>query len=309
MSWECQSDVRTIVTKDYEFGNGRRADHVIAMVRRVEVNERRRRILAAVQERGLISLREAADLVGTSEVTVRRDLRLLSDQGLLRRTHGGAATAQASFPEPTYLEKARQAAGEKESIAEAAAELVPDGVAIALGAGTTTLALARRLVDRQELTIVTTSLLVCQALLEAPGVSVLVSGGSLRRSTHALIGPLAEHALTGLHVDTLFVSGNGLSALRGLSTPDVLTAAVDKRLADTAARIVVLADHTKVGVEAVTQTVPASAIDLVITDALADADEVQRLRDAGVEVIVVGRVPDGSSPDVARQPDFVPAPG
>jgi DeoR/GlpR family transcriptional regulator of sugar metabolism len=279
------------------------------MVRRVEVHERRRRILAAVQERGMISLREAADLVGTSEVTVRRDLRLLSDQGLLRRTHGGAATAQSSSREPTYLEKAREAADEKAQIAAAAAELVPNGAAIALGAGTTTLALARCLVDRQDLTIVTTSLLVCQALLEAPGVSVLVSGGSLRRSTHALIGPLAEQALRGLHVDTLFLSGNGLSALRGLSTPDVLAAAVDQRLADTAARIVVLADHTKVGVEAVTQTVPTRAIDLLITDARADAAELQRLRDAGVEVTVVSADPGSSSPSVARQRGAVPSLG
>ena len=239
----------------------------------------------------MINLREAALLVGASEVTVRRDLRLLSDQGLLRRTHGGAAAVGPSSREPTYLEKARQAADEKEQIAAAASDLVTDGTAVALGAGTTTLALARRLVDRQDLTILTTSLLVCQALLEAPGVSVIVSGGSLRRSTHALIGPLAEQSLHGLHVDTLFVSGNGLSALRGLSTPDVLAAAVDQRLAGAAARIVVLADHTKVGVEAVTQTVPTTAIDLVITDARADADEVQRLRDAGVEVTVVGSAP------------------
>ena len=290
-----------------------RRARVIAIVRRVEVHERRRRILAAVHERGMVSLREAAELVGASEVTVRRDLRLLSDQGLLRRTHGGAATAQDSAREASYLEKARQAAGEKDLIAAAAAELVPDGGAIALGAGTTTLALARRLADRQGLTIVTTSLLVCQALLEAPGVSVLVSGGSLRRSTHALIGPLAEQALSGLHVDTLFVSGNGLSALRGLSTPDVLAAAVDQRLAGTATRIVVLADHTKVGVEAVTRTIPTSAIDVVITDDRADPGEVQRLRDAGVEVTVVGATDgsatDGSATYVQRQRDSVPSMG
>ncbi|MDP9394972.1 MAG: DeoR/GlpR family DNA-binding transcription regulator [Actinomycetota bacterium] len=275
----------------------------------MDVNERRRRILAAVQERGMISLREAAELVGTSEVTVRRDLRLLADQGLLRRTHGGAAASATSSREPTYLEKARQAASEKEQIAAAAAELVPDRAAISLGAGTTTLALARRLVERQDLTVVTTSLLVCQALLEAPGVSVLVTGGSLRRSTHALIGPLAEQSLRGLHVDTLFVSGNGLSVLRGLSTPDVLAAAVDQRLADTADRIVVLADHTKVGVEAMTQTVPLSAIDLVITDGRADADEVRRLRDAGVEVTVVEPEPAVASPYVARQHAAVPSLG
>jgi len=273
----------------------------------VDVNERRRQILLAVRERGMISLREAADLVGTSEVTVRRDLRLLADQGLLRRTHGGAAVQAASSREQSYVEKAQQAASEKEQIAAAAAELVHDSGAIALGAGTTTLALAHRLVGRRDLTVVTNSLLVCQALLEAVGVQVLVSGGSLRRSTHALVGPLAEQTLSGLHVGTLFVSGNGLSALRGLSTPDLLAAAVDRRLADMAASVVVLADHTKIGIEAVSQTIPTSAIDRLITDARADPDELRRLQDAGVEVSVVGRSPGDTTADVPRARGAVPS--
>lgn len=256
-------------------------------VRHMGVDERRRQILAAVHSRGLISLREAAEVTGTSEVTARRDLRLLADQGLLRRTHGGAAAPQPLSREPSYLEKAGTAAVEKEAIADAAAALVGDDDAIALGAGTTTLALARRLVDRRGLTVVTTSLLVCQALLQAEGVQVLVSGGSLRTSTHALVGPLAEQSLAGLYVSTLFLSGNGLSAARGLSTPDVLAAAVDRRLAETAARVVVLADSTKIGVEAVSQTVPCASIARLVTDASADPDELARLTAAGVEVTVV----------------------
>lgn len=250
------------------------------------VEERQRRILLAVQEQGVISLREAAEVAGTSEVTARRDLRRLADQGLLRRTHGGAALVQPLSREPSYLQKAARAAAEKDAIARVAAAMVVDADAIALSPGTTTLALARRLAVRSELTVVTTSLLVCEALMQVPGIDVIVSGGSMRTSTHALVGPIAEHSLAGLFVSTLFVSGNGLSAARGLSTPDVLQAAVDRRLAASAARIVVLADHTKVGAEAVSQTVPVARIDCVVTDPAADPDEVQRLRDAGVEVVV-----------------------
>jgi DeoR/GlpR family transcriptional regulator of sugar metabolism len=253
----------------------------------VQVNERRRRILDAVLDRGMISLREAAELAGTSEVTARRDIRLLAESGLLRRTHGGAAAPSASATrEPSYVEKAAQASAEKEQIALAAAELIGDDDAVAIGPGTTTLALARLLVDRRDLTVVTTSLLVCSALLDAPGVQVLLSGGSLRGATHALVGPLAEQSLAGLHVRTLFVSGNGLSADRGLSTPDVLTAAVDRRLAATAASIVVLVDHTKVGVEAMSLTVPIGSIDRLITDERADPEELRRLEAAGVAVTV-----------------------
>jgi len=253
----------------------------------VQVNERRRRILDAVLERGMMSLREAAEVAGTSEVTARRDIRLLAESGLLRRTHGGAA-APCSPPhhEPSYVEKSAQASAEKHQIARAAAELIGDDDAIALGPGTTTLALACLLKDRRDLTVVTTSLLVCDALIDAPGVQVLVSGGSLRGATHALVGPLAESSLAGLHVRTLFLSGNGLSADRGLSTPDVLTAAVDRRLAETAAGVVVLVDHTKVDVEAMSQTVPTACIDRLITDERSDVEELRRLEAAGVAVTV-----------------------
>lgn len=252
----------------------------------MSVEQRRGRILAALQAHGVISMREVAQMAGTSEATARRDLRLLADQGLVRRTHGGAALSHPLSREPSYLEKARQAAPEKDAIAAAAAELVADGDAIALGAGTTTLALARRMTERSDLTVLTTSLLVCEALLQAPGVQVLVSGGSLRGATHALVGPMAEQSLDGLFVSTLFVSGNGLSAARGLSTPDVLAGAVDRKLAECAARTVVLADHTKIGVEAVTQTLPCDRIYCVITDDRADPEQVRRLEDAGVAVTI-----------------------
>jgi DeoR/GlpR family transcriptional regulator of sugar metabolism len=254
----------------------------------MRVSERRRLILEAVQQQGVLSMREAAALVGTSEVTARRDLRHLAEEGLIRRTHGGAAAPNIVSREAPFLEKAQLAAGEKEAIAEVAATMVEDGDAIAFGPGTTTLALARRLTQRRDLTVVTNSILVSQALQDAPEIHLLLSGGLVRSATHALVGPIAEQSLGGLFVTTLFLSGNGLTASRGLSTPDVLTAAVDRRLAGSAARIVVLADHTKVGVETMSLTVGIEEIDTLITDPQANPDEVDRLRAAGVEVIVAG---------------------
>jgi DeoR/GlpR family transcriptional regulator of sugar metabolism len=163
---------------------------------------------------------------------------------------------------------------------------VENGDAIAFGPGSSTLSLARRLITREGLTVVTNSILVSQALQDAPGIHLVLSGGLVRSATHALVGPIAEQSLAGLFVTTLFLSGNGLTAARGLSTPDVLTAAVDRRLVASAGRVVVLADHTKVGVETMSLTVGTTEIDCVITDDLADKDEVARLREAGVEVLV-----------------------
>ncbi|RKS80247.1 DeoR/GlpR family transcriptional regulator of sugar metabolism [Motilibacter peucedani] len=254
--------------------------------------ERRRLISELVRSSGAVSLRDLAQLTGTSEVTVRRDLRHLEAEGLLSRRHGGAV-APESLQEPTHSEKAHVAAAEKAAIAAAAAELVEDGDAIVLGAGTTTQALARRLTRKRDLTVVTNSLLVAQALARAPGVDVVMTGGSLRGSIYALVGGDAEHALSGLRVSTAFMSGNGLTAERGLSTPSMLVAGVDRAIAAAARRVVVLADHTKVGIDTMVQTVATSRIDLLVTDTLAPEDEVAALREDDVEVTVVG--PQGAA--------------
>jgi DeoR/GlpR family transcriptional regulator of sugar metabolism len=254
--------------------------------------ERRRAILDAVRSNGVMSLHDLADLVSTSEVTVRRDLRYLEAEGLLDRRHGGAVAIGVLSHEPTYSEKSQLAAAEKAAIAERAAECVSDGEAIVIGAGTTTQALARRLVQRRELTVVTNSLLVAQALAAARDVDVVMTGGTLRGSIFALVGHAAERSLAELHTSRAFISGNGLTAQRGLSTPNTLVAGVDMAIAAAAEEVVVLADHTKIGVDTMVQTVPAARIDRLVTDEGADPDELARLRERGVVVDVVSTVDD-----------------
>lgn len=249
--------------------------------------ERRRAILDQVRASGAVSLAELASLVDSSAVTVRRDLRFLESEGLIDRRRGGAVALGVLSHEPTYSEKAHLAAAEKMAIADRAAELVDDGDAIVIGAGTTTQALARRLARRGELTVVTNSLLVAQALARAKNVDVVMTGGSLRGSIFALVGSAAEHSLTELRTSRAFISGNGITAERGLSTPNPLVAGIDRAIVAAADEVIVLADHTKVGVDTMVQTVPARNISRLITDEAADPGEVARLRDAGVVVDIV----------------------
>lgn len=248
--------------------------------------ERRQRILELVRTSGAVSLRDMARSVQTSEVTVRRDLRALEAEGLLDRRHGGAVLPDALSHEPTYSEKARVAAAEKAAIAELAVGLIDDGDAIVVGAGTTTQALARRLSRFRELTVVTNSLLVASALVRARGVDVVVTGGILRGSIHALIGSAAERSLSGMRTSKAFISGNGLTADRGLSTPNLAVAGIDQALARAANDVVVLADHTKVGVDTMCQTVPPERITHLVTDAVADRRELARLAEAGTTIHV-----------------------
>ncbi|MFB8084181.1 DeoR/GlpR family DNA-binding transcription regulator [Streptomyces sp. NPDC055992] len=255
--------------------------------------ERRQLILEMVRANGAVSLRELARVVQTSEVTVRRDVRALEAEGLLDRRHGGAVlpggfTRESGFPQKSHL-----ATAEKTAIADLAAGLVEEGEAIVVGAGTTTQELARRLARVPGLTVVTNSLLVAQALAHANRVEVVMTGGTLRGSNYALVGSGAEQSLQGLRVSRAFLSGSGLTAERGLSTSNMLSASVDRALVQAAAEVVVLADHTKLGSDTMFQTVPTDLITHLVTDEPAAHDdraaaELQALADQGVRIAVAG---------------------
>ena len=234
-----------------------------------------------VRANGAVSLRELARVVQTSEVTVRRDVRALEAEGLLDRRHGGAVlpggfTRESGFPQKSHL-----ATAEKTAIADLAAGLVEEGEAIVVGAGTTTQELARRLARVPGLTVVTNSLLVAQALAHANRVEVVMTGGTLRGSNYALVGSGAEQSLQGLRVSRAFLSGSGLTAERGLSTSNMLSASVDRALVQAAAEVVVLADHTKLGTDTMFQTVPTDVITRLVTDEPPGHDDRAAHRTAG----------------------------
>jgi len=248
------------------------------------IAKRRQRILEAVRTFGVISVHDLAAQLGTSEATVRRDLRSLDASGMMRRTRGGAVLPGGLAYEPTHAEKAGQLTAEKRAIAELALELIKPGDSIVLGPGTTTLSLARLLSRIGELTVVTNSLLVAEALAGAAMIDVVVTGGMMRRSIYALVGPGTEQALRGLRLGSAFMSGNGVNAERGLTTPNLLVAAADQAIAAASRQIVVLADHSKLGHVTMCQTVPIERIDTLITDSGAEPRDVRSLVAAGIDV-------------------------
>ncbi|GAA3731047.1 DeoR/GlpR family DNA-binding transcription regulator [Streptomyces tremellae] len=250
-------------------------------------------ILEMVRANGAVSLRELARVVQTSEVTVRRDVRALEAEGLLDRRHGGAVLPGGLARESGLPQKSHLASAEKTAIADLAATLVGEGEAVVVGAGTTTQELARRLARVPGLTVVTNSLLVAQALAHANRVEVVMTGGTLRGSNYALVGSGAEQSLQGLRVSRAFLSGTGLTAERGLSTSNMLSASVDRALVRAAGEVVVLADHTKLATDTMFQTVPTELISRLVTDEPPAHDEraareLQALADQGVQVSVAG---------------------
>ncbi|HEX8627351.1 MAG TPA: DeoR/GlpR family DNA-binding transcription regulator [Catenuloplanes sp.] len=254
------------------------------------IAERRRRILEHVRRHGYASFRDLADALGASESTVRRDLRAMVGDGLLHGTRGGVGPLPPA-PDGRGAGRHDPVTSERAAIAAVAARLVEPGSAVLLGPGRTTHGLARELAAVGALTVVTNSVLVTTALLDAPLVDVVMVGGALRRSIQAFVGPITEQNLQGLRGAQVFVSGEGVTVERGLTTPNVFAAATDIALVAAARQVVVLADHTKLGRDTMCQTVPTQAMDVLITDAKADPATVRALREAGVDVQVADLQP------------------
>jgi DeoR/GlpR family transcriptional regulator of sugar metabolism len=220
---------------------------------------------------------------------VRRDLELLHERGLLEKVHGGAASIEGSSKfEPGFTIKSGMMESEKNSIAEAAAELVEPGTAIAISAGTTTFALARLLVDIPGLTVVTNSVPVADALYRdrRTDQTVILSGG-VRTPSDALVGPFAVEVIRSLHVDTVFMGVHGMDPRSGFTTPNILEAETNRALIDAGRRLVLMADHTKWGIIGISSIGRLDEADILITDSGLDPADVAQLAGSVQRLILV----------------------
>jgi len=248
--------------------------------------QRQHLIAEEVRRRGAMRVSELTELLGVSDMTIRRDLDVLAGSGLIDKVHGGATARRSlSADEPGFEPKSRQQFAEKEAIAQAASRLVEPGQAIALSAGTTTWRLAHCLADVPDLTVVTNSMQVANLLHRQarPDLTVVLIGG-VRTPSDALVGPVAVTALRSLHVDMLFMGVHGMDEHSGFTTPNLLEAETNKALIASAEQLVVVVDHTKWGVRGLSRFAQlADAGVLVSDDGLGDdaqmvlADHVGRL--------------------------------
>jgi DeoR/GlpR family transcriptional regulator of sugar metabolism len=246
-------------------------------------------ILERVREQGGVRVADLVRALGVSDMTVRRDLELLHERGLLEKVHGGAASIEGSSKfEPGFTIKSGMMESEKNSIAEAAAELVEPGTAIAISAGTTTFALARLLVDIPGLTVVTNSVPVADALYRdrRTDQTVILSGG-VRTPSDALVGPFAVEVIRSLHVDTVFMGVHGMDPRSGFTTPNILEAETNRALIDAGRRLVLMADHTKWGIIGISSIGRLDEADILITDSGLDPADVAQLAGRVQRLILV----------------------
>lgn len=262
--------------------------------------ERQQLIVGLITASGRASVTDLADRFSITTETVRRDLAALEAAGSVRRVHGGAVSPDRfSTNEESILVRTDQRQPEKTRIAEAALALIPqDGTgSILIDAGSTTESLAELLAARTaaattisgpaaELVVITHSLPIAARLSAEPGIALHLLGGKVRGLTQAAVGQSTVEAARRIRPDIAFIGTNGIHAAFGLSTPDPEEAAVKAAFVQSARRIVVLADASKLDAETLVQFASLKDLDTLITDTKPSQDLADALADAGVEVVV-----------------------
>jgi len=249
--------------------------------------ERRREILEMLQSEGRILVGALAKHFHTSQITIRKDLESLHHQGLIERTHGGALPVKTGALRDRSLEEKQQMhRKEKLRIAEAAVRMIRQGQVIILDSGNTTTAIARACRHFKSLTVVTNATNIAAELADS-SVEVILTGGVLRKNSFSLVGPLAEESLQKLNADLLFLAVDGFDVRYGLTTPNVLEARVNRVMAESARRVVVVCDSSKFGSRSLALIMPTSAVHETITDKRIPKHDLKVLQEADVEVKLV----------------------
>lgn len=249
--------------------------------------ERRRAILDLVLTDGRVLVGDLSRRFRTSLITIRKDLEFLHHEGQLERTHGGALPKKTGALKDSPLqEKERLHRQEKIRIAAAAAHMVRQGQVIILDSGTTTTAIARACRHFKSLTIITNATNIAAELADTP-VEVILTGGVLRQNSFSLVGPLAEESLRRLSADLLFLGVDGFDVRYGLTTPNLLEARVNRAMAESARRTVVVCDSSKFGKRSLSLILPTSAVHETITDRNISRTDLKALRKANIKVTVV----------------------
>lgn len=245
--------------------------------------ERRRTIVDIVTNRGGCSVEYLAEELSFSKATIRRDLRELESDGLLERSHGGAVPVTSVGEEQTYDEKEIRNIDAKRAIAEVAVEEVEDGEVVFFDAGTTTMQVAKALSTEDPLLAVTSSPRLAIELTDENN-EVKLTGGTLRRRTRALVGPTAESFMERMNFDLLFLGTNAIHPDNGLSTPNEDEARMKELMVEKAARVVLVADGSKMGKRSLVKFADIGDVDRFVTDETVPRDLAQALSSTDVDV-------------------------
>lgn len=251
--------------------------------------QRKAAILYEVAKAGALKVATLAELLDVSEVTIRRDIDQLDEQGLVAKVHGGVtAKGFSATAEPAFSKTSQREQDSKEAIALEAARIVQPGQAVALMGGSSVFALARAIAHIPGLTVVTNSVPISDYFArEEPtkGWSIVLTGGD-RTPTDSLVGPLAEQAFRLFNFDIAFMGTHGMSPSGGFSSPNMFEADINRNVIATSGTVVVLADHTKWNVRGFSSFGPLSSADVLIVDDQLDSSVAKELESQVTKLVL-----------------------
>ncbi|BCL24170.1 DeoR family transcriptional regulator [Streptomyces tuirus] len=253
---------------------------------RVLAERRHQLILRALRAGGPAAVTDLSGQLGVSPATIRRDLVKLEEDGLLTRVHGGAVVEEGDQP---FAEVAEVRVNEKDAIAARAAAMIKDGESVLLDIGTTAYRLARQLHGRR-LTVITSNLVVYEELADDEGIELVLLGGMVRREYRSLVGFLTEDNLRQLHADWLFLGTSGVRPGGQVMDTTVVEVPVKRAMIKAGGKVVLLADAAKFPGNGMAKVCGPEELDAVVTNEPVDAATRASFEEAGVEVVVVGKV-------------------
>lgn len=251
------------------------------------IAERHKYILEKLSKAGIVHVADLSKELDVTVVTVRKDLKLLEDKGLLYRSHGSATLNSPYVNDRPVQEKKLERVEEKMKIAQAAIQLVVEDEAIIIGSGTTVVSFAQMLPKNQKLTVLTAAMNVTLALIDSPDVEIVQLGGVVRKSSSSVVGNYAEEMMRNFACSKLFLSVDGISLDFGLTTSHLMEAHLNAQMIKSVQKTIVLADSSKFGKKGFGKICNLDDIDVVITDAGIQEMYREKLEEMGIEVRVV----------------------
>lgn len=246
------------------------------------MNERQNEIFDIVSKKPTVTVKELSKILVVSQVTIRKDLSLLENQGLLRRTHGGAMQIASNSIE----KRIHYRYDEKLKIVKEAVKLIEDGENVLIEAGSTNAILAKELANKKGIHVITNSLYIAQMFTDNKNVKISILGGDIQQESQTIVGPLAKLCLSRIAVNKAFIGMDGFSEKLGFTCGDFLRAEVGKEMCYRAEKVIVLAESSKFDNVGFTSIVELSKVSLVITDKQINKEKLRILEENNIKVTV-----------------------
>jgi len=249
--------------------------------------ERRNLIVEHMNTYGKLVVEDIAKELNTSPMTIRRDLKYLEDNNIIKRTHGGAVLRNMLTDEMPYKQKCKKFVSEKSRIANFAVSLIYEGGTIILDAGTTNMEIAKRLKDLKKVKVITTDLMIAAYLSQYKHVEIYCTGGLIEGLTGACSGSKAREFLESIHADIAFLGASAIDVDLGLSSPSIEKVGVKQQMIKSAEKAILVADHGKFGKKSFAKICPLNQFDCIITDSGIDKEILDKIQHRGIQIAVV----------------------